>query len=57
MSSTGVKRKSRFEDRNDSEQPDIKKPAVGITPAGGIDVTAAAARAAELSKELASKVF
>ncbi len=43
---TGTKRRSRFEDVQ--SEPEPKKVA--------IDVSAAAAKAAELSKELASKV-
>lgn len=48
MSITGAKRKSRFEDVVADSQPEQKKIAV--------DVSAAAARAAEISRELSSKV-
>jgi hypothetical protein len=47
MNVTGTKRRSRFE-AVESEEPEPKKPA--------IDISAAAARAAELSREVASKV-
>jgi hypothetical protein len=47
MNVTGTKRRSRFE-AVEVEEPELKRPA--------IDISAAAARAAELSKEVASKV-
>jgi hypothetical protein len=47
MNVTGTKRRSRFE-AVETEEPELKKPA--------IDISAAAARAAELSREVASKV-
>jgi hypothetical protein len=46
MSGVGEKRRSRFEDKVD--EPDQKRPA--------FDVSAVAARAAEMSRELSSKV-
>ena len=48
MSVVGTKRRSRFEDAAESQEPEQKKIA--------IDVSAAAARAAEISRELSSKV-
>jgi len=47
MSGVGEKRRSRFEDKVDSE-PEPKRAA--------IDISAVAARAAEMSRELSSKV-
>lgn len=55
---TGAKRKSRFEDDPSaaSHQPEAKKPNLATNSGSSIDISAAAARAAEISRELAAKV-
>lgn len=47
-STAGHKRRSRFEEEDEADQPQSKKPS--------LDVSAAAAKAAELSRELSSKI-
>ncbi|KAJ1415493.1 hypothetical protein B484DRAFT_401429, partial [Ochromonadaceae sp. CCMP2298] len=61
--SGGVKRKSRF-DKEAEDEPQQKRPALGVgavSAAGtvgtvGVDVSSAAARAAEMSRDLANKI-